>query len=137
MQSELAMTQDRTDADGQGRRLWTTFLAGPVIYTAYFLIVWILGEFGCLAGLHRVPLLGANPIRLGVLVFTAVAALITLAVGIPGFRRWRRRQHGHAGDKEDDVTFMLFVGIWLNGLFTVVILLSAVPMLLGSACDYM
>jgi hypothetical protein len=95
-----------------------------------------LGEFGCLAGIQQFGFLGTNPIRLGVLVLTAIAALVTLIVAIVGFRRWRRLRQGPNDPDEDDPKFMLFVGTWLNGLFTVVILLNAAPMLLGSACAW-
>lgn len=121
----------------QRRRLWVIFLAGPVVYLVYFIGVWVLGEFGCLAGIQHLRPFGLNPIRLGVVASTVVAALVTLGTGIVGFRGWRQLRQGPADPDEDDPKFMLFVGTWLNGLFTVAILLSAVPMLLGSACDFM
>lgn len=133
-----AMDEDETtNADRQRGRLWVIFLAGPVVYLIYFVVVWVIGEFGCLAGIQQLPLFGQNPIRLGVLVTTIVAALITLVIGIMGFRRWQRMHRGPEDPDEDDPKFMLFVGIWLNGFFTALTVLTAVPMLLGSACAYL
>jgi hypothetical protein len=134
---EMTLAQERVDADSQRGSLWFIFLAGPVVYIAYFLVVWAIGEFGCLAGIQQLSFLGANPIRLGVVVLTAIAALVTLITGIVGFRRWRHLRQGPHDPDEDDPKFMLFVGTWLNGLFTAVILLSAVPMLLGSTCAWL
>lgn len=133
---EAAMTQSSTNADTQKKRLWFIFLAGPVVYAIYFLAVYVLGEFGCFAGIQRLSVLGISPIRLGVMVLTLIAALATLSTGLTAFRRWRRLHQGEADPDEDDPKFMLFVGLWLNGLFTATILLTAVPMLLGSACDW-
>lgn len=130
------MTQSNTNADVQKKRLWFIFLAGPVIYAIYFLTVYVLGEFGCLAGIQHFNFWGINPIHLGVVLLTVIAAFATLGVGLTAFRRWRILHKGAEDPDMDDPKFMLFVGLWLNGLFTVVIVLSAVPMLFGSACDW-
>ena len=130
------MTQTTAKQDPHGKRLWFSFLAGPVVYSLYFLVVYTLGEFGCLSGLQYVGLFGWSTIRLGVTVLTIVAALVTLGVGVVSFRKWRQiRQELEAHD-EGYPQFMLFVGTWLNGFFTVIILLTGVPMLLGSYCEW-
>jgi hypothetical protein len=130
------MAQQTAQADPQRGRYWRLFLSGPVIYTIYFLSAWALGEFGCLAGIEQIDWLGQNPIYLGVLLLTAIAALLTIGAGIVAFRQWRELHEGAGDPDEDDPKFMLFVGTWLNGLFSVVILASAIPMLLGSACAW-
>jgi hypothetical protein len=130
------MLQTSASTQTQNGRLWLGFLTGPIVYIVYFIVVWALGEFGCLAGIQQLSLLGQNPIRFGVLVFTAVAAFITLMIGILSFRRWRQVRHEPGQNGGNYAQFMLLVGTWLNGLFTLVILMSAIPMLLGSACDW-
>jgi hypothetical protein len=115
--------------------LWFRFLAGPVIYFIYFVAAWVLAEFGCLAGLGQVKFLGVNPIYAGVLAFTLIAALLTLYVGVTSYRQWRALRQAAAQANGGAPGFMLFVGIWFDAIFGVVILLTAVPMLLGSACD--
>ena len=132
----MATNQESTKADPQRRRLWLLFLAGPVIYALYFLVVYTLGEFGCLAGIEKLTFLGMNPIRAGVIAFTIVAALATTSTGLVAYRRWRYLHEGPKDPDVDDPKFMLFVGVWLNGLFTVVIVATAIPMLLGSACQW-
>jgi hypothetical protein len=130
------MTHDAANADQQLGRLWLLFLAGPVIYAAYFLSVFTLGEFGCLAGIQRLRWLGLDPIRLGVVVLTVIAAAATIGIGAIAYHRWHRLHYGPEDPDEDDPKFMLFVGTWLSGIFTVVTVATAVPMLLGSACDW-
>jgi hypothetical protein len=134
--SENSIAQSSTNADQQRRPLWIIFLSGPVIYAVYFLTVYVLGEFGCFAGFSQINLLGLDPVRLGVIVLTIMAALLTLGMGFVSFRQWRALRAGPDDPDEDDPKFMLFVGMWLNGLFTLVILLTAVPMLVGSACTW-
>lgn len=132
----MTTMQRRTDADAQRGRYWFIFLSGPVIYIVYFLVVYTLGEFGCFAGIQRLNIVGMNPIRLGTIVLTLLAALATISTGVVSFRRWRRLREGPDDPEEYDPIFMLHVGTWLNGIFSVLILLTAVPMLLGSACDW-
>jgi hypothetical protein len=150
--SEYTIAQSSMNADQQHRALWIIFLSGPVIYALYFLTVFVLGEFGCFSGLAQLTLMGFNPVRLGVIVLTVLAALLSAGIGLLGWRRWRAMRKrlddtGHhpalprdvdpeLGPSDDDVSFMLFVGMWLNGLFTAVILLTAIPMLVGSACTW-
>ena len=129
------MIQTSASEETQHGRLWIGFLAGPVIYIVYFIAVWALGEFGCLAGIQQLTLYGQNPIRLGVLALTVVAALVTLIIGIVAFRRWRQLREAPEQNGGNYAKFMSFVGAWLNGFFTLAILLNAIPVLLGSGCD--
>ncbi len=84
--------QSSTNADQQRRPLWLIFVSGPVIYSVYFLAVYVLGEFGCLAGIQQISLLGLNPVWLGIVVLTVAAVLVMLSIGIVSFRRWRELQ---------------------------------------------
>jgi heme/copper-type cytochrome/quinol oxidase subunit 2 len=129
-------TRSSTNADEQRRSLWIIFLSGPVVYTVYFLVVWALAEFGCFAGIEQLNWFGFDPIRLGVVVLTVIAAILTLGVGIVSFRRWHAMREGPDDPDEDDPKFMLFVGMWMIGLFTVTILMTAIPMLFGVPCEW-
>jgi hypothetical protein len=129
------MIQTSAREERQHGRLWVSFLTGPVVYIVYFIAVWALGEFGCVAGIQQLTLFGQNPIRLGVLVLTAIAALLTLIIGIVSLRRWRQLREAPGRNGGNYAQFMSFVGAWLNGFFTLVILMNAIPMLLGSGCN--
>ena len=122
--------------DRQRGRLWRVFLAGPVLYSIYFVTVYLLSEFGCFAGLQRLRWFGLDPIRLGIAVATVIAAAAIAAVGVYSYRRWRRLDTEPEDPEEDDPLFMMRVGTWLNGFFTVITILTAIPMLLGSACAW-
>jgi hypothetical protein len=83
-----------------------------------------------------VDFLGSNPVYLGAVLLTLLAAPVTLAAAWMSYRRWRALQARTDGVEEEDPEFMLFVGLWLNGFFTFIILLSAVPLLLHSGCTW-
>lgn len=138
--SSLEADADRQgphQGDHQRRRLWPMFLAGPVIYLIYFIVVWTLGEFGCLAGIQQLRPFGVNLIFVGIVALTAAAGLIIFAFGMASFRRWRKLRHGPAEAQEEGPAFMLYVGIWLDGIFLAVTLLTAAPLLVGSACAWL
>jgi heme/copper-type cytochrome/quinol oxidase subunit 2 len=118
-----------------GKRLWTMLLSGPVVYTVYFLAVWVLSEFGCLSGLQRVGLFGWSAVALGIVVLTAIAALIIVTMGILSVVRWREFRTGTELQRGFP-RFMTFVGAWLNGIFAVVVILTGVSMYIGEFCRW-
>ena len=132
----MEMRQEAANANRPRLRLWPAFLAGPVIYALFFLIVYVVGEFGCFAGLQRFTFLGWNAIRLGFVGTTAVALLVIVAAGLSTYRSWRRLRDDPPDPEEDDPRFMLLVGTWLAGMFAVIIALSAVPSLVGTVCGW-
>lgn len=132
----MSIRQDPVRANRPRLRLWPAFLAGPVIYAVYFLIVYTFGEFGCFAGIQRFTILGWNVIRLAIVVTTVVAVLATVAAGLGTYRSYRHMRAEELRPEEDDPRFMLLVGTWLTGMFVVIILLSAVPSLLGTVCGW-
>ena len=131
------MTQTSANTELHGGRLWLIFLGGPVIYIIYFLVVWVLGEYGCLAGIERLRFFGWNPIRFGVVAMTTIATLITLSIGFISFRRWRQLRQDPARNDDDYELFMAFVGTWLNGLFTLAIVMTAIASFVESQCEFL
>ena len=132
----MEMRQEVANATRPRLRLWPAFLAGPIIYGVYFLIVYTMGEFGCFAGLQRFTFLGWNVIRLTTIGATVVAVLAIVVAGFSTFRSWRRLRDNPPNPEDDDPRFMLLVGTWLTGIFGVVTVLSVVPSLLGTVCGW-
>jgi cbb3-type cytochrome oxidase subunit 3 len=132
----MAMTAETAKADPQRGRYWLMFLSGPITYGLYFLVVYVLSEFGCLAGYQRFPIFGTDLIRFGVVALTAIFTLIMIAFTVVAYRRWDRFHSGKEAPDDDAPSFILFVGTWLNGIFAFVTVATAVPVLLGSACNW-
>jgi hypothetical protein len=118
------------------RSLWIGWLSGPVVYSVYFMLGYLLGEFGCDAGLQRFSWRGVGLITAGTGVLTVLAAATTLTIGIRTFRRWRVLRRKHAQGQDSPAGFLSFTGAWLNGLFTVLILLTGLPAWLLEICEW-
>lgn len=125
------------------RRLWSLWFGlagGPIIYSVYFLAVYFLGEAACMADLLRYRLLGLEAITFWVLLLTLVAAALTGYGTWLAYHHWRatRNPVGQEAGREQRSyqPFMAFIGLWLSGLFTVVILLTGLPALFLVLCDW-
>ena len=131
------------------RTLWRGLLAGPILYALYFITVYLLAEAACHAGLLAGALGGLPLISVTVLVITLAAALCTLLNGLSNYRRWRMRQRQPANQQpamseveyatanpETAVNFMVFGGLLLSVLFTVMILFTGLPIFTLETCRW-
>lgn len=100
------------------------FLAGPVIWFAQFMVVYLFAEAGCNPGGLRVePLV----VTWFTVVVTVVAAVATTTLAVRAARS--------LGDQSDgDRRFMRWVGAILGGLFVLAILLVGAPALVFPPC---
>lgn len=110
-------------------------LGGPVIWVVYFLIVYAVGEFGCLSGALNYAIGGVHVITL----ITAALALVAMAgLGVVGWRayqRWRSLRPAIEDTLETRRTrFISFGAVLLGGLFELAILLNVVPVLVLHPC---
>lgn len=91
-----------------------------------------------MAGTLRFRVFGFNAISFGIIVLTIVAAMITGYSTVMAYRLWRqtRNNEGSTHPEHSYPPFMAFVGAWLSGLFTLFILLTAIPAFFLVACDW-
>lgn len=120
--------------------LWFGLVGGPIIYSVYFLAVYWLAEAACMADLLRYRLLGLEAISFWVLLLTLVAAALTGYGTWLAHHIWRATRNpveqGGGQEQRSYQPFMAFIGLWLSGLFTVVILLTGLPALFLVLCDW-
>jgi hypothetical protein len=111
-------------------------LSGPIIYSLHFVAVYLLVEAACRVDGLRFEVLGLDGIAFWVVVLTLVAVLVTAYSGLVAYRNWQ--QLGGPEDRrfEDSATLMAFAGVWLNGMFAVLILLTGLPALFLVVCDW-
>jgi hypothetical protein len=109
---------------------WTLLLAGPVIGTTYFLLVYLLAEASCSTS---VSLLSTGVLR-AVIVIGAVGTLAVFgACAVWARRLWAVT--GMSGDQsEPNQRFMVLTGVTLLGLFALFVLFLAAPAVGGSLC---
>ena len=125
--------------DHRARTTIAMFLAGPVIWSAHFLLVYLVVEAGCSGGGTGLRPFDPPVPTVVTLVATGVAALACLATARWGYRRWRASQH-EAADQAGDLVghdrggSLAFAGFLLSLLGVVTVLLVGLPALVLPAC---
>lgn len=125
--------------DRGARTAVAMFLAGPVIWSVHFLVVYLVVDAAC-AG--RGP--GGRPFdppmpAVVTLVATVVAALACVASAVWGYRRWRTARQEQAGDaggpgEPGRGGSLAFAGFLLSLLGLVTVLFVGLPALALPAC---
>jgi hypothetical protein len=123
------------------RSPWVHLLGGPVLWITHFLISYALGEFGCGA---RLPILHSTILGLSVLswvilLFTLIVTVITLYIGWSAYQSWQRLERSRRKNERTAweigaKRFMALGGLALSGLFSLVILLTGLPVLVLNPC---
>lgn len=133
--TELSAHKEQQISDGA---LWFGLLSGPVVYSLYFLAGYLFAEATCVADLLRFRILGLEAISFWIVVLTLAAAAVTGYSAIMAYANWRHtRGDAEAARPERSYPpFMAFVGAWLSGLFTLFILMTGVPALFLTLCDW-
>jgi hypothetical protein len=121
--------------DRRARTTIAMFVAGPVIWSAHFLLVYLVAEAGCTGGGPGLRLFDPPVPTAVTLVATAVAALACLASAAWNHRRWRASRH-EAGDpgQPDRGGSLAFAGFLLSLLGAVTVLFVGLPALALPAC---
>lgn len=114
------------------RTLWLGVLAGPIVYSLYFIAGYLLAEVTC-----KTDWVALQPMNLDWFIggMTVLAALLTLATTIHGYRTWQR----HC-ERRDDVgealAFMAWGGFLLSLLFTLLIGVTGVAVFFVTPCAW-
>ncbi|MDX1520228.1 MAG: hypothetical protein R3264_01205 [Anaerolineae bacterium] len=116
--------------------LWVGLLAGPVIWSLYFIGGYAVSEAACYTDFLGGTLLGLRSLPAVLLLMTAVAFLAILYVGWVAFQNRQRLQGRRSQGASDSLAndygyFMATVGIMLSGLsaFLTLTIGLAVPFL--------
>ena len=108
---------------------WAVVLAGPVIGTVYFWLVYLLAEAGCADDLELVD---ETVLRLVVLAGGVAAVVLLTAFA---WRATRMRRDAASGGADDDSErFMATTGLMLLGLFLLFVAFLALPVIGMSLC---
>lgn len=124
--------------DRRARSALALLLAGPVIWSAHFMLVYLVVEAGCSGDGPGLELFDPPVPTVVTLAATAVAALACLASAAWGYRRWRLDRDDladGAGLEPPDLGGRLaFAGSLLSLLGFVTVLLVGLPALVLPAC---
>jgi hypothetical protein len=132
------MTQTAEERDvTQFSPQWLTMLAGPLVWTVHFLVLYTLSEFGCRGGWLRGEWLGLPAAPVAIAFVTLVALAVSGLAAWRAYRHWRAGEAGQAGNWTDVESRDRFIQVagWLLGLlFTFLILLTALPAVVLPRC---
>jgi hypothetical protein len=124
--------------DPQTRITIALFLAGPVIWSAHFMLVYLVVEAGCSGGGPGLEVFAPPVPTVVTLAATAVAALACLGAAGWSYRRWRRTRHaasdGAGLERPDRGGSLAFAGFLLSLLGVVAVLFVGLPALVLPAC---
>lgn len=114
------------------------FLAGPLIWTTHFMLIYLVTEAGCTGDGPGLSLFDPPVPTVVTLAVTAGAVIACLISARWAYRRWRATQDEQADDRGSlDPTgpgALAFVGYLLSLLGAVVILFVGLPALVLPAC---
>ncbi len=130
--------------DRRARTTIAMFVAGPVIWSVHFMLVYLVVEAGCTGdgpGLRLFDPPAPTVVTLGA---TAVAAVACLGSAAWSYRRWRARDHEPAADEADELAgdlethdrggSLAFAGFLMSLLGLVTVLFVGLPALVLPAC---
>ncbi len=128
--------------DRRARVLWVVFLAGPVIWLAHFMLVYLVVEAGCTGDGPGLELLDPPVSHAVTIVATAAGALACLASARWAYRRWRSPSPvARAASRtelsrglEENVRSLAFAGFVLAMLSFVAIVFVGLPALFLPGC---
>ncbi|MDQ3708471.1 MAG: hypothetical protein M3387_04040 [Actinomycetota bacterium] len=129
--------------DRQARTTIAMFLAGPVIWSVHFMVVYLVVEAGCTGDGPGLYLFDPPVPTVVTLVATIVAAVACLACAGWSHREWRTSRQRVASeaerptgelDEHDRRESLAFAGMLLSLLGAVTVLFVGLPALVLPAC---
>ena len=123
----------------QARNLVLLLLAGPLIWSVYHIVGYLLVEVACRTGILAGRILGLSALWWILIVLTVAALLATLYAGFLAYRNWQDTRTISTEVEEADLVkgrtrFLALSGLLLNSLFAVIILLDGIPALVLRLC---
>lgn len=123
--------------DRRARITIVVFLAGPIIWSVHFMLVYLVAEAGCTGDGPGLVLFDPPVPTVVTLAATAVAAVASLIFAAWAYRRWRATPREPAADEAGDLSggledrnrggTLAFAGFLLSLLSFVTVLMTAIP----------
>jgi hypothetical protein len=130
------------DVSRDRRARWTMFMfvAGPVIWSVHFMLVYLVTEAGCSGDGPGLSLFDPPVPKVATLAATAAAVAAALACARWWYRRWRGDGSEPAADEAGGLTdhdrreTLAFAGFLLSLLSVLTVLLVGLPALALPSC---
>jgi hypothetical protein len=121
-----------------------SLIAGPLVWTAHFLTLYILTATACAHGFFHQELLGMRVVPLVGGAVTVAAVALILDGGWLAYRRWRGTPADgqpaplpphDANDVASRRRFMAYAGLLLSGLALIATVWETLPILFFATCE--
>ena len=134
------------DVSRDRRSRWALFMfvAGPVIWSVHFMLVYLATEAGCSGDGPGLELFDPPVPKAVTLAATVAAAAAALACAMYWYRRWQASEHEPAADEASDLAggftdrdrggALAFAGFLLSLLSVVTIVFVGLPALVLPSC---
>jgi hypothetical protein len=133
--ADTTTAQHDTVPSPAARWLWLGLLGAPGIWLVHFLAIWMITEWGCLAGWWQLTILGFQSTTLLLVIATGIALPLVVATGLLAWRNWRRARASTCDHGTDNLSaYMGLGGVALSTLFGFALIFESLPALLLPAC---
>jgi hypothetical protein len=121
-----------------------SLIAGPLVWTAHFLTLYIFTAIACAHGFFRQEILGVRVVPLFGGAVTVVAVALILDAVVLAYWRWRglpsdeapASQPPHdANDVASRRRFMAYAGLLLSGLALIATVWETLPIVFFATCE--
>jgi hypothetical protein len=110
---------------------WALLLAGPVVGTVYFFVVYLLAEASCA---DELDLVGTTALRVVILAGAAASIAVFVAYAVRARQLWATSDDQPSDQERQNQRFMVTTGLMLLGLFVLFVLFLAAPAIGSSLC---
>lgn len=112
-----------------------TSSASFAVWLIYFVVVYLIVEFGCPLGLARASVWGANAVQVLLLVISVPVLIVIGLLGLRGYRSWRAQEKMPRDSASDDQLFFPFITLTGALLAFIATVWVVFPVLVLPPCD--
>ncbi len=152
MAETFTTNQSRSNRDRPGLlKLFFVMGAGPGVWAVFLIISYAIVEAGCRSFAWQSEVLGISMMGLVIVILTLIALAVVLYAAFLGYTTWKNMGAVGAGEVDSDDEwldnngerftsnrgrFMAFAGMLLASIFSLVILISGIPLLVLRPCTW-
>jgi hypothetical protein len=108
-------------------RRWFAFLGGGIAWTFHLITIYVIGEFGCVAGWGSKSYWGISAVALMILIVSAVSLAPAIAATLIGYQDARRDSKQRSITADEGGEYLSRVGWPLSGLLSLIIFAETLP----------
>lgn len=126
------------------RRLALSALIGPISWSAFFIVGYLIAEAACIGGFWQDNVAGMSLVVLVIIGLAVVATVVAAGGAVWTYRRWRAaerpeeqtREGEHVQQTEDLGAFLALAATGLNLLFALATIVTALSMIFLVPCRW-